>query len=721
MRGIAEIGLLLFLASLCAAQVSGGGAAEIRRVRVIEEGANIKIELTLSATVAPALTVTTDPDRLVVDLPGITAPAKQRRIGVNQNGVKGVRFGLNSADPLVTRLVVDLESGHPYLLASAGDTITLTVLGEAPAEAANRRANGAVPAANGPLVTKLWPSWQREAPAENHASSFRSKASPPLPVVAEAKGPRTTFRVKYVAEGVAYLDGGRSSGLAEGMKLAVRDSNPATPESPAIDGPLVAGLQVVSVAATSAVAEIHDPTRDVKPRDWAFLSAEETARRAEQASDGSGENKKVRFLKSETRKPQRPELLPEDSRIQGRIGFDYSGIRSSGSTAGSSRQLGISITTNMTRIAGTYWNLQGYMHDRLTSDSFSAEQTMESYLDRTYILQLSYDNPNSRWVAGFGRLYLPWAVSLDTIDGGYVGRKLTAHATAGVFFGSTPDPTSWHYQPDQQMGGWFVNFAGGDYESFHYSSTSGVAMSMLKWQLDRPYLFLENEVSYRRYFSVYHSFIVDSPQGITTDGIKPGMGISRSYLTLHIEPNDRINFDIYHNYFRDTPTAATALIGTGLVDKLLYQGVSAGIHVQPLRNVSLYATVGQSDKTGDQKRSLNQMYGLSWNEIMHTGFRADLHYSKFDSSFARGDYRVLAISRPLGERIMFDAQVGSQTLNSAWTANHRLFFVDTSFDTNLGRHSFLQSGYTVARGSQLNYSQWYLSLGYRFNMKGLVK
>ena len=95
----------------------------------------------------------------------------------------------------------------------------------------------------------------------------------------------------------------------------------------------------------------------------------------------------------------------------------------------------------MTRIAGTYWNLQGYWRGRLTTNSQPDEDTLQDYLDRTYTIQLYYDNPNSKWVAGFGRLYLPWAVSLDTIDGGYVGRKLAKGIIAGVFFGSTPDPS----------------------------------------------------------------------------------------------------------------------------------------------------------------------------------------------------------------------------------------------------------------------------------------
>jgi hypothetical protein len=404
-----------------------------------------------------------------------------------------------------------------------------------------------------------------------------------------------------------------------------------------------------------------------------------------------------------------------------RIGFDYSGISSSGLTPGRSSSLGMALQTDMTRIAGTYWNLQGNWRGRLTTNSQPNEDTLQDYLDRTYIIQLYYENPNSKWVAGFGRLYVPWAVSLDTIDGGYVGRKVAKGVIAGVFLGSTPDPTSWHYRPDQQITGSFVNFEGGSYDDFHYTSTTGIALSMLKWQLDRPYLFLENGISYGKLISVYHSLIVDSPQGVTTDGIKPGTGVSRSYLTLRIQPHQRISFDISHNYFRDVPTAATALIGTGLVDKLLYQGVSAGVRVELVRNFAVYTTFGQSDKSGDEKRSLNQMYGLTWSEIWRTGLRADLHYSKFDSSFARGNYQVLSLSRHIGNRMNWDAQVGRQALDSSFTVNNRSVFVDTSFDTNLGSHSYLQSGYTIERGAQLNYNQWYLSLGYRLNVKGPVK
>jgi hypothetical protein len=71
--------------------------------------------------------------------------------------------------------------------------------------------------------------------------------------------------------------------------------------------------------------------------------------------------------------------------------------------------------------------------------------------------------------------------------------------------------------------------------------------------------------------------------------------------------------------------------------------------------------------------------------------------------------------------MMWNVQAGNQTLDSALTVNQHSVFADTSFDTNLGGRTFLQTGYTIERGAQLNYQQWHLSLGYRFDMKGLVK
>lgn len=717
MRMIADLCLLLLLASACVAQGSEAGTAEIRKVNIVRFSSKIKIEIILTRSVNPKVTIATNPDRLVLDLPSTSGYSRQRRIAVNRNGVRQIRIGLNGANPPVTRAVVDLDGAHPYKLASAGDTVVLIVLPAGAESGLTPHGAGALPAANRTL-------WERLRPRQGSINTTAKLSLPEATEQSPDANLHVSFKVKYVAEGAAYLIGGRSSGLAAGMKLLVHDADSSSADSPNPQGAVVAELQIVSVAETSAVTEIHNLKREVKPGDWAELSEADYAKLGEEPATNAA-------FRDPSSPPVTPATAPktaqveeafrEERRIRARIAFDYSGISSSGSTPGRSTSVGLAFRTDTTQIAGTHWNLQGDWRGRLTMNSQPSEETMQDYLDRTYTIQLSYENPNSSWVAGVGRLYLPWAVSLDTIDGGYVGRKVGHGVTGGVFFGSTPDQTSWHYRPDQQIGGSFVNFEGGNFDDFHYTSTTGIALSFLKWQLDRPYLFLENALSYNKYVSVYHSFIVDSPQGVSTDGITPGPGISRSYLTVLVQPEKWISFEVFHNYLRDVPTAATAIIGTGMVDKLLYQGVNGSVRVQPVRNFAVYCTIGQSDKTGDVNRSLNQMYGVTWNEIGHTGVRADVHYSKFDSSFARGDYRVLSLSRPLSKRMTWNAQAGSQTLDSAFTVNQHSAFVDTSFDTNLGGRTFLQSGYTIERGAQLNYEQWHLSLGYRLDMKGSMK
>jgi hypothetical protein len=700
MRSTLALWLTVSCVVISAVRTHAEQPVAIQEVHVAPSGDRETIDVHLSAVVIPGIIVASHPDRLVLQFPNTAVPRRQQVALVDQNGVKTVRIGLNKAKPPVTRVVIDLNRAHPYSVVVNGSTITLTVLpaagesagaGNSEPEATELGSSEVASVARGPLITAV-----------------NSTAHP------ARKGVRTKFAIKYVAEGAAYLNAGRNAGLAPGMKLLVRDSGSSRATS--AQAAVIAELEVVSVAQNSAVTEIHQARRDLRAGDWAYLSQEDVERlSAERSLQQSSTWLHGNAFLERTNDARPPEFSPDEGHIRARVGLDYSSIRSSGSTEGSTTQRGLTIQADITRIGGSYWNLQGYWRGRLTQTSQPLEGTMQDYLDRTYTMQLYFDNPGSAWVAGVGRLYLPWAASLDTIDGAYIGRRFAPGMTAGIFAGSTPDPASWHYSPNQQIAGSFVNFEGGSYDSVHYSSTAGLALNMLKWKIDRPFLFLENGVSLNRYFSIYHSLIVDSPQGVSTDGIRPGTGVSRSYLTFHVQPVKKVSFDLYHNYFRDVPTAPTQLIETGLVDKLLYRGLNLGVRVEPINHIAVYASIGQSDKSGDSRRTQNLTYGFTWSEIGRSGFRADVHYSRFASPYAQGDYRILTLTRHLGDRMLWDTQLGAQTLFSSWTANTRSMFFDTSFDTNLTGHTYFQTGYTISHGAQLNYDQWYVSLGYRFD------
>ena len=910
MKELIYRGLFLVLLAVPSAPGNDAAPAEVRKVEVVPGHGEVRVEITLSVAVTPSVEPARHPDRLVLKLPGTSSGVQQKRISVQQFGVRSIRYGLNQASPPETHLVADLDQEHTYKLSSSGNNVVLVI--EAPLSANTKQRRAPPGAASKSLISSLgrhsnkdtsYPSSQsgqdsvllnppppgppinfppdsgntstasrstsssnpptaehpnraglQEGPvfpgvgspetgvvppavgsptntdfdsktiqtsANANVSSGQAKPAlppdaksstdasskpaasvpedtlPPSPgqnaaeviaqnavnsaqetsaeekanepekspavsdrsnsaetasnssdvtssdaehmpqlIVRQGDNPdfHTAFRVKYVAEDAAYLDGGRAAGLAEGMKLVVRDLHnagaAATPPSESQPADDVAELVVLSVAETSAVTEIHTPKRPVKVGDLAYLSSADqqalveknalSATRKYPAVVSFTEND---TLDDEAREEVPKPPLPSVNRARGRIGFDYIGILDHGGSGMQSSNLGMVVRMDITRINGTYWNVSGYWRGRFDHTS-AGPQTLQDTINRTYHLYTSYENPRSNWVAGFGRMYLPWAMSLDTIDGGYIGRKLKTGVTSGVFVGSTPDPTSYSYAPNREIGGAFINFEGGSYDDLHYTSTSGAGVNMLKWSIDRPFAFFENGIYYKRYISLYQATQLDNKQGYwyfdPTKNVNvwqpgTGWGAGRSFTTLRIQPHPRIEFSLNHTYFRDLPTFDASLIATGLLDKYLFQGFSAGARVEVAKQIWISSDTGLSNRSGDKNQSLNQMFGLTFGHLPWIGIHADLRYSRFNSSFGSGSYKAVAFSKDLGDAFQLQFLAGQQNFASTLTSANRSRFINGMLEKSLGEHYFIQAGGTISRGGVMNYDQWIFTFGYRFD------
>jgi len=558
------------------------------------------------------------------------------------------------------------------------------------------------------------------------------QASPVAPVQAvpaptAAAPARTDFHVRYVSGPNIYIDGGRSSGLTEGTTLVLKQDPTKPEDNAALEPGVIARLTVVSVASTSAVCQIDATKRDLAVDDIVSLPDSEIEKLVEKNTLGNTRRYPmvVTFsegdpLEEEVRDAIPRPPLPEVNQARGRIGFDMSTIRQLGQGGSTSTEYGMIVRADFTRIFGTHWNLNGYWRGNRQSSSAPSQPTLQDTINRTYLMSLTYINPNSHWSAGAGRLYLPWASSLETIDGGYVGRQFSSNSVTGFFFGSTPDPTSWSYNPKGKIGGSFFNMHGGSFETLHYSSTAGVGVNLLGWAVNRPFVFTENDFSYKRYFSLYHSMQVDKPTA-NPSMQAIGVGIGQSLLSLRVQVHPRVTLDLTHTYFRDVPTYDLTLVGTGLLDKYLFQGLNGGARIQfPYRLVG-YFSLGKSSDSSDPKSSLNTLYGLTMTNISKTGLQADVRFSKFDSAFAAGNYRSISLTRDLGDRLRLNLQSGQYIYNSTLAANSSSYFVNVLFDTNLGSRYFLQSAFTTQRGGTMNYNQWTTTLGYRFDNRAAVK
>jgi hypothetical protein len=841
------------LLSVSCAFAQDTGTAIVESVKASRQSSSVRVEITLSLPVTPSIATASNPDRILLDLPGTICSNKTRNVAVNINGVLRVRTGQHSTDPIITRVVVDLSQEHTYFLKQESNRLVLSLV---PADNARRSGSHGAPvaatsgnligvfrrrhpsstgnnnsdvddlssipaapatvgppfdptasvskAADASAVRPAAPVAQNsstlaasnlagQASADHSQNSDVAKTAPtssssvrPAPVVSadsadspgetaqttsnedfaiaaganeeknlkavdsaessassmestsdsvaheatviarsDDPGLRTVFRVKYVAEGVAYLEGGHAQGLAEGMKLEIEDTNlPAKQgdSASASDPRVIAELTVSAVAETSAVADIASPKRPVKVGDLAYLSSADADALVQQRALSATRQYPavISFTEGDTldeealaEVPRPP--LPSVNRARGRIGFDTMETVSHGTSTITSTDMGVDFRGDITRIGGTYWNLSGYWRGRLTKESAISQQTLQNLINRTYHLNMTYDNPNSNLVAGFGRLYLPWAQSLDTIDGGYFGKRLKPGVVLGIFGGSTPDPSSWDYSPNRAISGMFINFEGGEYNGFHYSSTSGAGVSMVNWAIDRPFVFVEESLSYNRTFALYEAAQFDSPQGNSATA-SPGAGLGRNFFTFRASPQPRVELDFNYNYFRDIPTFDPTLVGTGLLDKFLFQGFSAGGRVEVFKQIWLSTTLGRSSGTGDPKPSLNEMYGITFNRLPIVQLRMDAHYASFNSSFGTGSYESISISRQLSERLRLEALLGQQNFSSTLTSNTRGRFLTGTVETTLGPHYYLQGSFTTNRGD-MSYDQVMFSVGYRFDSK----
>ena len=119
---------LLFVIASGSAYAASNPPAVISEVRVATQGDKVSVEVSLSESVTPTLTYAKNPNRLIADFPNVSPRQWLQHMTVGKNGVARVRIGLNRASPPVTRVVVDLESLHPFNVKASDRKVLLNIL-----------------------------------------------------------------------------------------------------------------------------------------------------------------------------------------------------------------------------------------------------------------------------------------------------------------------------------------------------------------------------------------------------------------------------------------------------------------------------------------------------------------------------------------------------------------------------------------------------------------
>lgn len=104
--------------------------AILHRVRVFGGNENFEVEIIADRPVAPRTQVVEDPNRLIVDFPGVVPSRGLHNLRVNRAEVRGIRVGLFTSKPPVTRVVLDLNAQPQYELFSSGKSVIVKLAGK---------------------------------------------------------------------------------------------------------------------------------------------------------------------------------------------------------------------------------------------------------------------------------------------------------------------------------------------------------------------------------------------------------------------------------------------------------------------------------------------------------------------------------------------------------------------------------------------------------------
>ena len=136
---------------------------------------------------------------------------------------------------------------------------------------------------------------------------------------------------------------------------------------------------------------------------------------------------------------------------------------------------------------------------------------------------------------GFGRLLVPWASSLSTIDGGYFGRKVGGEEVRRLV--SLQAQRRIRLRGTMiRIGRWAACLSGwmsGSFETVRHTATVGVALSRHDWRPERQFLFLEDGLTVNRVFSVHYNLEADYQSRGRFVASNP-VAVTRSFFTLRL-------------------------------------------------------------------------------------------------------------------------------------------------------------------------------------------
>jgi len=120
------LGVLALAASMMCVAVAGASGPPsivIRKLSLLGSGNNVELEVSASGPVNPQAQLLANPNRLVLDFANASMGSGVHGMTIPRGPVSGVRIGILTNNPPVTRVVVDLTAPQGFQLFPSGNNV----------------------------------------------------------------------------------------------------------------------------------------------------------------------------------------------------------------------------------------------------------------------------------------------------------------------------------------------------------------------------------------------------------------------------------------------------------------------------------------------------------------------------------------------------------------------------------------------------------------------
>ncbi|MFA6540997.1 MAG: hypothetical protein WCT99_05280 [Bacteroidota bacterium] len=438
------------------------------------------------------------------------------------------------------------------------------------------------------------------------------------------------YSVSYVAASVVYIGAGRDGNIAVGDTVKIyRDSSQI-------------GVVVVSaVSKKSSSTRIISQLRPIAAGDGAVL---EKVVAVEQKSKEARPVLPDSAAKSELPLQRSPVKNTDENSVTGRIGLQYSGALAEDSRLNLS-QPSVLLRLNIQNLynTGLLFSIYGRSYYEM-SDIYSRYGDNTRFKNRMYDFSLRTNDPDGAIGFGIGRLTSEYVGGMGTFDGGHAFYRYQ-NFTSGFLFGAKVQDRTLGVDPDETKGAFFVSAKYGTDFLHQYNGTIAYGRQLVKGNLDREFLYLQNFWMMGSELSMYESSEVEL-NDINNGVKKKTFKLSNTFLSVNYYPVEWLSTNVGYDGSRTIYLFETMKsISDTLLDKNLMQGYRAGATLRLPYFMSISGNLSYRTKKGDARdaRTISGTYRIS--DIMQTEIGAGLRYADIIGVYSNGKNITLDLDR----------------------------------------------------------------------------